>query len=355
MSKRNSYATFYALLGTMPGASKEELVLQWTGGRTESLREMTDDEYNAMIRDLRRQVECLDDKRKARSAVLRQFQLYGIDTTDWDAVDRFCASPRIAGKAFRHLTIAELKTLRGSYQRSDAKLRQLTHSITNLINRSMEDVRTVQMTDAEWQEYQSLKREQEERDKAQKRKADREAYRRLSEEAVSEVFVEIKRLNEQMQATKKMVMERFLAILKMRDEAFDTDSKQSQYSFVDEGVTQRIIIGRYKKYMHDTTAEAGIEMVKAYLETLGTDSETQKLVRIILDLLSENAQGELEPDKILQLDRYAEEFGSEEFAEGVKIIKESLIFDWTKYFFRAEEKNADGAWKSIPLSMINVN
>lgn len=219
----------------------------------------------------------------------------------------------------------------------------------------MEDVRTVQMTDAEWQEYQSLKREQEERDKAQKRKADREAYRRLSEEAVSEVFVEIKRLNEQMQATKKMVMERFLAILKMRDEAFDTDSKQSQYSFVDEGVTQRIIIGRYKKYMHDTTAEAGIKMVKAYLETLGTDSETQKLVRIILDLLSENAQGELEPDKILQLDRYAEEFGSVEFAEGVKIIKESLIFDWTKYFFRAEEKNADGAWKSIPLSMINVN
>ncbi|WP_215492825.1 hypothetical protein [Porphyromonas bobii] len=112
MSKRNSYASFYALLGTMPGASKEELVLQWTGGRTRSLREMTDDEYNAMIRDLRRQVECLDDKRKARSAVLRQFQLYGIDTTDWDAVDRFCCIPRIAGKPFRYLTIPELKALR---------------------------------------------------------------------------------------------------------------------------------------------------------------------------------------------------------------------------------------------------
>ena len=218
-----------------------------------------------------------------------------------------------------------------------------------------ERVKTVQMTDAEWQEFQSLKREQEERKKAQKRKEDREAYRRLSEEAVSEVFVEIKHLNEQMQATKKMVMERFLAILKMRNETFDADSKQSQYSFVNEGVTQRIIIGRYKKYMHDTTAEAGIEMVKAYLETLGTDSETQKLVRIILDLLSENAQGELEPDKILQLDRYAEEFGSDQFSEGVRIIKESLIFDWTKYFFRAEEKDAEGAWKSIPLSMINVN
>ena len=95
-------------------------------------------------------------------------------------------------------------------------------------------------------------------------------------------------------------------------------------------------------------------MVKGYLETLGTDSKTQKLVRIILDLLSENSQGKLEPDKILQLDHYAEEFGSEEFREGVAIIKESLVFDWTKYFVRAEEKDADGAWKNIPLTMVNV-
>ena len=218
-----------------------------------------------------------------------------------------------------------------------------------------QEPRTVQITESEWRELQSLKKVEEERKKAQKRKEDRETYRRMSQEAVAETFVEIKRLSELMQATKKMVMERFLAILKLRDEAFDTDPKQSQYSFVDEGVTQRIILGRYKKYMHDTTAEAGIEMVKGYLEKLGTDSETQKLVRIILDLLSENAQGELEPDKILQLDRYAEEFGSEEFAEGVKIIKESLVFDWTKYFFRAEEKTEGGAWKSVPVSMININ
>ena len=109
---RNNYATFYALLKSMPGASKEDLVLQWTNGRTASLKEMSEREYSLMIRQLRQQVENLEEKKKARSAVLKQFQLYGIDTTDWDAVDRFCASPRIAGKAFRYLTIAELKTLR---------------------------------------------------------------------------------------------------------------------------------------------------------------------------------------------------------------------------------------------------
>lgn len=109
---RTNYAAFFALLKSMPGASKEDLVLQWTNGRTASLKEMSEREYSLMIRQLRQQVENLEEKKKARSAVLKQFQLYGIDTTDWDAVDRFCASPRIAGKAFRYLTIPELKSLR---------------------------------------------------------------------------------------------------------------------------------------------------------------------------------------------------------------------------------------------------
>jgi len=109
---RNNYATFYALLKSMPGASKEDLVLQWTNGRTASLKEMSEREYSLMIRQLRQQVDNLEEKKKARSAVLKQFQLYGIDTTDWDAVDRFCCNARIAGKPFRYLTIPELKSLR---------------------------------------------------------------------------------------------------------------------------------------------------------------------------------------------------------------------------------------------------
>nr|DAM81218.1 MAG TPA: Protein of unknown function (DUF1018) [Caudoviricetes sp.] len=109
---RTNYAAFFALLKSMPGASKEDLVLQWTNGRTASLKEMSEREYTLMIRQLRQQVENLEEKKKARSAVLKQFQLYGIDTTDWDAVDRFCCNARIAGKPFRYLTIPELKSLR---------------------------------------------------------------------------------------------------------------------------------------------------------------------------------------------------------------------------------------------------
>ena len=112
MLNRESYAIFFALLKRMPGAAKEDLVDQWTGGRTSSLKEMTDKEYSQMISALRSQVENLEEKKQARSAVLKQMQRYGIDTTNWEAVDRFCCNARIAGKPFRHLEIDELKKLR---------------------------------------------------------------------------------------------------------------------------------------------------------------------------------------------------------------------------------------------------
>lgn len=117
-----NYARFYVLLNRMPTADKEELkaslVSQYTGGRTESLREMTAKEYDAMCDALQqadsgykaREIARTELRRK-RSAVLHQLQLMGIDTTDWDRVNAYCQQPRIAGKEFRRLTIDELEQL----------------------------------------------------------------------------------------------------------------------------------------------------------------------------------------------------------------------------------------------------
>ena len=38
-------------------------------------------------------------------------QKLGVDTLDWDAVNAFCLSPKIAGKEFKLLSIAELQVL----------------------------------------------------------------------------------------------------------------------------------------------------------------------------------------------------------------------------------------------------
>lgn len=108
MDKGRNYARFYALLARMQGADKESIVLQYTNGRTGSLKEMTDGEYRLMIIALNRRADGYDKLRSARSAALKQMQRYGLDTTNWTEVDRFCLQPRIAGKRFSRLSIPEL-------------------------------------------------------------------------------------------------------------------------------------------------------------------------------------------------------------------------------------------------------
>ena len=118
MEKGFNYARFYTLLKLLPGADKETLVAQYTDGRTTSLRETTPQEYDLMCRDMEHltdhdaQREALRRQlRRKRSEVLKLMQQLGIDTTNWNRVDAFCKDTRIAGKAFRHICIAELEVL----------------------------------------------------------------------------------------------------------------------------------------------------------------------------------------------------------------------------------------------------
>lgn len=118
MANERNYARFYTLLKKMPGADKETLVEQYTNGRTTHLRETTQQEYNKMCRDME-QIAGYDERmsdirrelRRKRSVCLKLMQQLDIDTTDWDRVNAFCEDARIAGKAFRHISIDELEVL----------------------------------------------------------------------------------------------------------------------------------------------------------------------------------------------------------------------------------------------------
>lgn len=118
MNSVDNYGRFYKLLKLLPGADKETLVEQFTNGRTTSLRMMTAPEYDRMCNEMDR-VAGYDERRaalqkvlrKARSGVLHQMQLWGVDTTDWKKVDAFCLDARIAGKRFRNLDCGELNAL----------------------------------------------------------------------------------------------------------------------------------------------------------------------------------------------------------------------------------------------------
>lgn len=114
----DSYHRFYALLRRLPGADKEELVHQFTNGRTTHLSLMAEAEYRQMCDQMER-VAGYDERREAwrremrrlRSAALHQMQLLGVDTASWAAVDRFCQDRRIAGLPFRQLDAEALERI----------------------------------------------------------------------------------------------------------------------------------------------------------------------------------------------------------------------------------------------------
>lgn len=113
MEGKGDYRRFWALLRDMPGADKDEIVWQFTGGRTTHLHLMTEDEYRRMLRMMDGIVagERRELLRKWRSVCLKLMQEIGVDTADWNRVNAFTQNARIAGRAFGEISAAELKAL----------------------------------------------------------------------------------------------------------------------------------------------------------------------------------------------------------------------------------------------------
>lgn len=119
--KKRNYSRFYAICKTKGidlEQYKDDLISEFTGGRTTSLKDMKDSEYEDMcdcLQSGRQQSQSREDfiseRRRLRSAVLKRLQKIGVDTTDFSKVNEFCLNGRIAGKPFGMLTIGELETL----------------------------------------------------------------------------------------------------------------------------------------------------------------------------------------------------------------------------------------------------
>lgn len=113
MESKNDYKRFWALLREMPGAEKDEIVLQFTGGRTTHLHLMTADEYRRMLRMMDGIVrhDRRERLRRRRSMCLHLLQKIGVDTSDWARVNAYCMNPRIAGRPFSEVSAEGLSEL----------------------------------------------------------------------------------------------------------------------------------------------------------------------------------------------------------------------------------------------------
>lgn len=95
-------------------------------------------------------------------------------------------------------------------------------------------------------------------------------------------------------------------------------------------------------------------MVRGYIESLAKDDATKSLVAAVLRLLSRDGQGNIKASRVLQLRKMADESGDDRFREGVRIIEESYQPTVTKRYIRAERRNGNGAWVTVPLSVTDV-
>ena len=214
----------------------------------------------------------------------------------------------------------------------------------------MEETKTtVEMTAEQKAAFEAWRTKQE---RAKRRKENREAYAQLVDEQIELAIPELVSLSEQIKTVKKTVFDNFRDVLRMKQDVMElTQTGQHSHTFTNTAGTMRITLGSNIVDDYRDTAEDGIEMVKQYIASLGKDEETRALVDMVLQLLARDQTGRLKASRVLQLRKMAEQTGNEQFIEGVRIIEEAYQPTETKQYIRAEVKNEQGAWKTIPLSV----
>lgn len=212
------------------------------------------------------------------------------------------------------------------------------------------------MTAEERKEFEAFRVEKQKKEAAALRKQQRAEYAKLVDEEVLATIPELRALSEQIKIVKSTVFGNFEAVLKLKAEVVGIkETGQYSHTFTTSDSKMRLTLGVNTIDGYRDTVEDGIAMVKQYIESLAKDDNSKALVNAVLRLLSRDAMGNIKASRVLQLRKMADETGDERFQEGVRIIEESYQPTETKRYIRAEYKDEKGAWRSIPLSVTDVD
>ena len=215
---------------------------------------------------------------------------------------------------------------------------------------------TVTMTDAEMAQFRAFQEAQKAEEAKNAAKQMREDYREMVDDAIESMMPGLRTMSECLTNHKKKVFEEFSAILEMKAEMFKMekgeDLNNQSHTFTNSKGTMRIVLGNYVTDGYLDTADEGIAKVQNYIQSLASDEKSQALVKMVMKLLAKDAKGTLKASRIIQLRRMAEESGSAEFIEGVKIIEEAYQPQTSRTYLKAYIKDEKtNAWVQLPLGM----
>lgn len=213
----------------------------------------------------------------------------------------------------------------------------------------------VKMSDAELEQFRAFQADKAKKEAAEKAKEMRQTYRDMVDEEIENAIPELLSISQDIKSVKAKVIENFKSILDMKQEMFrmqkGKDLENQSHTFTNSEGNKRIVLGVYVTDGYLDTAEEGIAIIREYIESLATDEKTKALVGMVMKLLAKDQKGTLKASRIIQLRKIAEDTGNDRFLEGVKIIEEAYSPAISKTYIRAEYKNDNGVWTSIPLGM----
>lgn len=150
----------------------------------------------------------------------------------------------------------------------------------------------VTMTTEEMAEFQAYKAAKAKKAAEEQRRQQRETYATLVDGELMQAVTELRGLSEEIKIVKDAVFSNFKAVLEMKAEVvgFKEDG-QFSHTFTNSDSTMRLTLGVNTVDGWSDMADAGIAMVRKYIESLATDEKTQALVTAVLRLLSKDRQG----------------------------------------------------------------
>lgn len=185
----------------------------------------------------------------------------------------------------------------------------------------------------------------------EQKQADRDTYKEIINELVDESLSLIKKVSADLATTKTSIFKMFENAVDLKRDLYGVKVSQRSFTFSNKNRDARVTIGFRTVNRYDDTAEEGVAIVREYVDSLSTDDNSRKQGRLLNSLLKRNKQGDLKPDRVLDLYNEAKLIGDARLIEGVEIIMQAYCPEGSAYYVEAETKNGIGAWVSVPLNV----
>lgn len=185
-----------------------------------------------------------------------------------------------------------------------------------------------------------------------KREADRHTLIQMENETVDSLMDEVTAVSEAVVNFKRMCIEKFSPLMKMKAELGKASESQRSYSFKTKDGNSKIVIDYNETMKYDDGIHAGVEYAKQWLTEKSVQSEEANMMTTIIEnLLGKSRQGTYSPENLWIFVNAAEDYDVPLLKQAAESVKRSLYKELTSVSVKVYRKDAvTGTMVQLPLS-----